>query len=218
MIFANLLVVYKAGIISPANLEPSTECVLGVAMANTEPHRPEKLDLFISYKDRHGLFPTGSPSPFVPPNQWPQFISLARDFASASPGARFAVLRMWSAPHFYPFMIGPMNRQGTSFLDSAGRSWFFRFVPKDMVFSEFTAHNQTAARLQWLQPQFKGRVTNRGDLILVMGTDERDLLKYCTAVTFAMQTKPWFREVDLYKSYVNVGLDFLEQLDPFWLD
>ncbi|KAK4138114.1 hypothetical protein BT67DRAFT_430801 [Trichocladium antarcticum] len=37
------------------------------------------------------------------------------------------------------------------------------------------------------------RVVQRGDLVLVMAEDETGLLKWCTAVTFALQTKPWMR-------------------------
>ena len=57
------------------------------------------------------------------------------------------------------------------------------------------------------------RVVHRGDLVLVMGDGEEDLLRWCTAVTFALQTKPWLREVDLWKSFVNVGLEELEGLN-----
>lgn len=63
------------------------------------------------------------------------------------------------------------------------------------------------------------RVVQPGDLVLVMAEeDETDLLKWCTAVTFALQTKPWMREVDLWKSFINVDLGFLEGLDKHWLD
>lgn len=56
---------------------------------------------------------------------------------------------------------------------------------------------------------------HRDDLVLVKGVDEADLMKRCTAVTFALQTKPWLREVDLWKSFVNVDLKFLEGLDSY---
>lgn len=58
----------------------------------------------------------------------------------------------------------------------------------------------------------------RGDLIVVMGEDADDLLKFCTAVTLAVQTRPWYREVDLWKSFINVDLDFIEGLESYWLD
>ena len=115
-------------------------------------------------------------------------------------------------------MVGLQNRQGTSFLDSAGRSWEWKFVPKDMPGSEFSAHHTTQRRLALLQRQFEGHVMSRGDLILVMGKDADELLKYCTAVTFAIQTKPWLREIDLWKSFINVDLDFLQGLDRYYLE
>jgi hypothetical protein len=189
-----------------------------MATAATEPNRPNQLDLFINYEDRYKNFPMEFPPSFVHPDKWPEMLPHARHFASAHENARFALLRLWSAPHFYPLMVGLHNRQGASFLDSVGRSWEWKFVPKDMRGSEFSAHHTTGKRLDLLHEQFEGRVHHRGDLILVMGEDVHDLVRYCTAVTFGMQTKPWLREVDLWKSFINVTWDFLQELDPFWLE
>lgn len=91
-------------------------------------------------------------------------------------------------------------------------------MPKDMPGSEFSAHQTTGKRLDVLKDKFGDRVVHRADLILVMGVDEDDLLRYCTAVTFAMQTKPWLREIDLWKSFINVDVEFLLDLDAFWMD
>lgn len=57
--------------------------------------------------------------------------------------------------------------------------------------------------------ELDNRVVQRGDLVMVMGKDEEGLLKGCTVMTFALQTKPWAKEVDLRKSFVNVDLEFL---------
>lgn len=63
------------------------------------------------------------------------------------------------------------------------------------------------------------RVAQRGDLVIMMGEDEEGLLKGCTVMTFALQTKPWATEVDLRKSFVNVDLEFPRVgLDELWLD
>ncbi|KAF5598826.1 major facilitator superfamily transporter [Fusarium pseudocircinatum] len=209
---------YQAGVIAPAYMQNHPEVVLGMVTANKEPHRPEKLDLFINYQDQYGNFPMTYPPTFVDPSKWPQVIPTARTFSSKHPTARFAVLRLWSAPHYYPFMVGMFNRRNTSFLDSRGRSWEWKFVPKDMPGSEFSAHHTTGKRLDVLKDKFGDRVVHRGDLILVMGVDEDDLLRFCTAVTFAMQTKPWLREIDLWKSFINVDFEFLPDLESFWLD
>lgn len=61
-------------------------------------------------------------------------------------------------------------------------------------------------------------VIYRGDAIMVMAEGEEELFRLSTIVTFTMQTKPWLREVDLWKSFVNVGLEFLEGLDPVWVE
>ncbi|KAI1773620.1 hypothetical protein F4818DRAFT_449017 [Hypoxylon cercidicola] len=205
---------YLAGIVAPAyHKDP-----FGLALANTEPHRPDQLDLFINYPDRDN--DTTDPI-FDTPSKWPVLLPLAKTFASKSSGAKFAILRVWSAPHFYPVDVTDEGmRYLTSFLDSRGRSWAWRFVPKDMSYSESAAHVVLKERLKLLREQLKvgDRVVHRGEVILVMGTDELDLLRYVTAVTFAIQTKPWYREIDLWKSFVNVDLEFLEGLDPYWLD
>ncbi|KAM5360707.1 hypothetical protein ACJZ2D_013585 [Fusarium nematophilum] len=209
---------YRAGVIAPAYYQNDPECVSGMATANTEPHRPDQLDFFINYEDKYGSFPMEFPPSFITPDQWPELLPRAQKFAKTHRNARYALLRLWSAPHFYPFMVGLHNRQGTSFLDSVGRSWEWKFVPKDMPGSEFSAHRVAGTRLDLLRSQLGERVDHRGDLILVMGENAADLLKYTTAVMFALQTKPWLREVDLWKSFVNVDLELLEGLDPFWLD
>ncbi|KAK1239980.1 hypothetical protein MKX08_007422 [Trichoderma sp. CBMAI-0020] len=209
---------YRAGIITPAYCQNDPQIVPGVAVAATEPHRPDDLDLFICYEDRYKNFPQIFPPSFIGPDKWTTLLPHAQAFASKHQGARFALLRLWSAPHFYPLMVGQQNRQGNSFVDSVGRTWEWKFVPKDMPGSEFSVHHTVSKRLELLKEQFGDRVYSRADLILIMGEDVADLLKYCVAVTFAVQTKPWLREVDLWKSFINVELDFLQQLDPYWLD
>ncbi|KAI1465116.1 uncharacterized protein F4812DRAFT_452528 [Daldinia caldariorum] len=213
--------VYLAGIIAPAYLQNDPLVVPGFAVANTEPHRPGKLDLFMDYADREKTinFPQQIPG-FVSPDKWPVFLPLARDFASKHSKPRFAVLRVWSAPHFYPAMVGDWNRQATAFLDSTARSWVWKFIPKDMPISEWSMHNTLKMRLELLKEELQvgERVVHRGETILVMALDEAELLKYVTAVVFAIQTKPWHREINLWKSFVNVDLEFLESLDPYWLD
>ncbi|KAI1745252.1 hypothetical protein F4680DRAFT_401566 [Xylaria scruposa] len=210
---------YLAGIIAPALLENTPEICPGVAVANTEPHRPDKVDLFINYADplHASRYPKTWPG-LVRPEDFPVFLPLARDFAAEHRGARFAVLRLWSAPHFYPAMLGEGNQVGSSFLDCIGRSWKWNFIPKDFPVSEWSMYNNLKLRLELLEEQLGDRVIHRSDVVLVMGVDQLDLLRYATAVTFAIQTKPWIREFDLWKSFINVDIEFLENLDPYWLD
>ncbi|KAI0860232.1 hypothetical protein F4860DRAFT_479717 [Xylaria cubensis] len=210
---------YLAGIVAPALLENTPEICPGVAVANTEPHRPDKVDLFINYADpmHASRYPKTWPG-LVRPDEFPVFLPLARDFAAEHQGARFAVLRLWSAPHFYPAMLGEGNQIGSSFLDCTGRSWKWNFIPKDFPVSEWSMYNNLKLRLELLKKQLGDRVIHRSDVVLVMGVDQLDLLRHATAVTFAIQTKPWIREFDLWKSFVNVDIEFLEKLDPYWLD
>jgi hypothetical protein len=40
---------------------------------------------------------------------------------------------------------------------------------------------------------------------------------YVQVFTFAFRTKPCSREVDMWKSFVNVDLQFLETVNPVWI-
>jgi hypothetical protein len=152
------------------------------------------------------------------PTQVEPLISRARVFASRYSKARFAVLRLWSAPHFYPLMLGWNNRDHTSFTDGLGRTWEWKFIPKDMPYSEWSIHQQGRMRIKPYAKQFGDRVVVRRDAFLVMGKNEEDLLRLAVAATFAIVTRPWRLEVDLWKSFVNVDMKFLEDLDKTWLE
>ncbi|CAH0052439.1 unnamed protein product [Clonostachys solani] len=209
---------YRAGIIEQWYAQNNREIILGVATANTEPHRPGKLDLFINYHNDYSYFTPRLPPGYIHPDTWPALLPLARKFAREHEGARFALLRLWSAPHFYPILVGLEQRRYTSFLDGVGRTWEFRFMPKDALASEFMAHRVVEMILKLMRRQVGDRVAHRGDLVLVMAEDPKQLLKYATGVTFALETKSWLREVDVWKSFINVDLDVLEGLDPYWWD
>lgn len=57
----------------------------------------------------------------------------------------------------------------------------------------------------------------RRDKILVMGADEAECLKYTAAAVFCVQTRPWRLEVDVLKSFGNVDVKFVKELDDFWV-
>ena len=104
------------------------------------------------------------------------------------------------------------------FHDAQGRSWEWKFIPKDMPFSEWSVHRQASMRIEPFKRVLRERVVVRKDAFLVMGRDEEDLLQVAAAVVYAVQTEPWRLEVDLWRSFVNVGLEVLEGLDIGWLD
>lgn len=115
-------------------------------------------------------------------------------------------------------MLGRQNWNEWSFLDGIGRIWTWKFVPKDMPFSEWSIYNSALQRLRSLNKVFGDRVTVRRDLSMVMGVDEQDLEKYAMGVTYTIRTKPWRQEVDIWRSFVNVDYAFLEKLDDKWLN
>lgn len=202
---------YKTGVIqnSYASRTP------GRAMAAKEPGRDSR-DLYI---DLRALTDNMKMKSFLElPPTFDHFLSTARKFAKQHENARFAVLRLWSAPHFYPLMVGLGNRMGTEFTDGLGRAWEFCFVPKDMPGSEYSIHHASRLRIMPFDKLFKDKVLIKKDLFLVMGEDEQDLLKYAIATTFAIQTDPWRLEVDLWRSFVNVDMGFLDGLQREWLD
>lgn len=53
---------------------------------------------------------------------------------------------------------------------------------------------------------------------LVMGTDEKDLFRLASITVFAIQMRPWRWELDLWKSFVNVDLQFVEELEERWME
>jgi hypothetical protein len=152
------------------------------------------------------------------PYSVPPLLDKARSFAAQHPSARFALLRMWSAPHFYPLMIGPGNRDATSFADLTGRMYVCMFVPKDMPFSEWSIFHSARQRTEPFAALLADRVVCRRNAYLVMGTNGDDLRQLAVATCFAVERRPWRWEVDLWKSFVNVDICFLERLQQDWLD
>lgn len=103
-----------------------------------------------------------------------------------------------------------------TFYDSQGRAWEWKFIPKDMPFSEWSIHQQARMRIQPFRKALGDKVVVMRDVFLVMGLDEADLLTVAAATTYAVQTDPWRLEVDLWRSFVNVDMDFLEKLHDQW--
>ncbi len=91
-------------------------------------------------------------------------------------------------------------------------------MPKDMACSEFSIHHSNSQRIAPYKKFFGNQVIVKRDKFLVMGTDEKNLFRLATATTFAIQTRPWRWEVDLWKSFLNVDFGFLEGLDDRWLE
>ncbi|KAL8721649.1 MAG: hypothetical protein Q9225_001698 [Loekoesia sp. 1 TL-2023] len=206
---------YKAGIIGPTFM--AWKYIPGKAMAG--PVAERKRDLFIDLRvvQNEIVFPHHVQRP--PPKE--RLITSIHKFSKDHTESRFAILRLWSAPHFYPLMNGLDRRQMTAFTDALGRAWEWNFVPKDMPYSETSIHHTASQRITQFKQQFKDRVLHRHDLFIVMGTDEGDLLKLTTAAIFAIQSEPWRLEVDLWRSFINVDqsfLDFLDGLKLGWMD
>jgi len=203
---------YKAGVIS--NSYTPEWAVPGKAMAAKGPDGTRDLYLDLRIVVDGIVFP---PEIRHPPSK-EDLLLQAQNFSKAHKGARFSALRLWSAPHFYPLMVGLDNRNLSMFTDAMGRAWEWNFVPKDMPYSELSIHRTASLRLEPFKRLLGDRVIVMRDLFLVMGTDEEDLLKFTTATIFAIQTEPWRLEVDLWRSFINVDMGFLESLQAEWLD
>lgn len=203
---------FRAGVIGTAY----GRSVAGVATAKAEPGRG--MDLYIDY--RVGIPLVKVVSHLVDPRPFDRdfIIKKARRCKEQYPSARFSILRLWSAPHFYPLMLGFDRRPTCSFLDDRGRCWEFKFVPKDMPYSEWSIQQQLLLRLEPYKHIFGKGVMVAKDMVLVMGKDEKELRQLSEGVTWAIQTRPWRLEVDFWRSFVNVDVEFLEGLDPKWLE
>ncbi|KAH3921271.1 hypothetical protein HBI56_234400 [Parastagonospora nodorum] len=190
--------------------------VAGITIAGTEPSRSP--DLYLDY--RIGIPPSNIVSHLKDPTSLDRDFIIKRIglFASSNPDARFSVLRLWSAPHFYPLMLSIDQRATCAFLDDRGRAWEFKFVPKDMPYSEWSIHHQLSLRLEPWKNIFGLQIIVCKDLVRVMGRDQADCRLLSGGVTWAVQTKPWRLEVDFWRSFVNVDAEFLEGLDRQWLD
>lgn len=150
------------------------------------------------------------------PPQPSSLLSRARTFTHHHPSARFALLRLWSAPHFYPLIIGLEKRPSMTFSDSQARAWEWKFIPKDMPYSDWSMHQQARLRILPFGKILADRVLPMRDVYLVMGCDVEELLMLAAGTTYAVQTDPWRLEVDLWRSFVNVDLGFLENLGGWW--
>jgi hypothetical protein len=189
----------------------------GSAIAVAEPGRP--LDLYIDWRMNMPRAQVHShlvdPTPFDPT----YLLDKARKFKDKHGDACFSALRMWSAPHFYPLMLGIDKRKMVAFLDDRERLWEFKFIPKDMPYSEWSVHQQLSLRLEPYRKMLKKeQVIVARDLILVMGEDRKECRRLSEGVTWAVTTRPWRLEIDFWRSFVGVDLAFLEGLDEKWLE
>lgn len=201
---------YKAGIIGNHYDYETT----GLAVAASENGRER--DLYIDLRTMIEDISFGSHIEHPPSTT--HLLSAARTFTKTNPNARFALLLLWSAPHFYPLMVGLENRACSSFTDALGRAWEWNFLPKDMPGSETSMHHSARLRVLPFWHLLGKNVIVKRNLYMVMGKDEEELRKFAIATTFVVQMEPWRLEVDLWKSFVNVDLGFLERLDRAWLD
>ncbi|QSZ37286.1 hypothetical protein DSL72_009380 [Monilinia vaccinii-corymbosi] len=201
---------YKSGIIrSHASTEASCQAFLGV-----EASRPSKPDLFVDWRN---LFSDlEMPEWMEDPATIPPLRNTARRFSISNPNAKFALLSLWSAPYFYPLTVGHDKRDGFTFHDLTGRMFTWLFVPKDLPNSEFSMHVACKNRIEPFRKQFGDKVVAKRDKYLVMGKDENELAKLVIGVTYAVQMRPWRQEVDVWKSFINVDLKFLEGLGDRW--
>ncbi|KAF2112566.1 hypothetical protein BDV96DRAFT_601966 [Lophiotrema nucula] len=177
------------------------------------------LDLYIDYRAYWPSENTESdpqnPAAFDRTN----LLSKARAFRDAHPAAKFSVLRLWSAPHFYPLELSLQRSAMTAFLDDRGRLWHFRFLPKDLPTSEWIIHDQLSAHIEPYREMLqRDQVIVARDMVFVMGKDEKDLRRLTEGTTWAIQTEPWRLEVDFWRSFVNVDLKFLEDMHEKWLE
>ncbi|KAK8224470.1 hypothetical protein HDK77DRAFT_385847 [Phyllosticta capitalensis] len=208
----SLAYLYRGGVICPRYEEDAA----AYTVALTEPGR-DSPDLFIDYRR---LMEDDFRVSLADPDQIDPLLTTARTFASThGKDSCFSVLKIWSASHFYPLMVGLETRAGLSFFDTACRCWEWKFVPKDMPYSERSMHKALSLRFApYLarKPQLARNMVVRCDRVLVMGKDRKECERLTMAAVWMITTRPWRLEVDPWKSWFGVGLDLLEGLDEKW--
>jgi hypothetical protein len=115
-------------------------------------------------------------------------------------------------------MIGSDRRSWTSFRDLTGRIWEWKYIPKDMPFSEFSIHFNLSQRIEPFRKALRDKTLIKRDMVIVMAEDAEELQMLTSAVTFAIQTRPWRLEVDYWKSFINVDIGFMDSLQDEWYD
>ena len=106
----------------------------------------------------------------------------------------------------------------SGFSDDRGRLWSFRFLPRDMPRSDRFIHAKVSDNIGGYKDQFGDQVCVAKDVVLVMGKDEGELRRLSEDATLATERMPWTLEVDFWRSFVNVDLQFVEGLDSRWLE
>ena len=132
--------------------------------------------------------------------------------------SRFALLRVYSHPLFWPNTIGHDKRGNWSFKDMRGRAWAYKFYPKECAGGEWNIQHTIDLKLKRWRSQLGKNVKVRRDIVLVMGNDTKQLEEMMLGTVFAIQTANWRLEVDFWRSFVDVDLEFLEALDSKWLE
>lgn len=200
---------YKAGIIAPWYSQDTA----GQAFAAPDPSTKVP-SMFIDYRRcRHLDTTTSTYGPI-------DLLSLAQFYAKKHKSARYALLRVYTHPLFWPLQMGNEVRYPHTFTDAHSRSWQWKFYPKDVDSVHRDMHRVVAGRLERFRaagqlPRHKVFV-NR-DIILVMGDDQEDLEQLMLGTVFGIQGIPWRLEIDFWRSFVDVGVEFLEGLDKEWL-
>lgn len=220
MPISNHLLVYREGIIKPICSESGSEWdgilnTAGLPAALSEAHRPGKPDLFITISPKEKAVAENAQK------QYPQRVDLlsrATSFAKQNgPDSRFALLRVWSAPHYYPIVE---SRSGLiskpTFVDGTGRMWEWEFCAKDSGVSQLFMNHAMDKRLEVVKSKLGEQIINGRDLVFVLGRNEEELFRNCLAVTLCIQTKPWTFELDPWKSFINVELELLKRLPCHW--
>ena len=110
---ANVGTVFRAGVISC-----SYSNAAGVAVAKAEPGR--EADMYIDFREGIPLSKIVSHLKDPTPLDRDFLVTYVKRFADKHAKAKFSVLRLWSAPHFYPLMLGYERRAMCSFLDDRG--------------------------------------------------------------------------------------------------
>lgn len=207
---------YKSGIITPCHVNLPG----GRAIAREDPMTGQQA-MFIDYR-KSPLFggKTIEDRSHIIDFKTVDLIKIAREHNERNKfgRSRFALLRVYSHPMFWTNVVGYDLRENFAFEDCRGRAWAWKFYPKEVAGSEWSVQHTLDLKLKRWRSQLGKNVKVRRDIVLVMGDTQEELEKMVLGTVFALQTANWRHEVDFWRSFVDVDLEFLENLDKKWLE
>lgn len=146
------------------------------------------------------------------------------------PDTTYSLLRIKSEDDYWPFLDLPGDTaEEMAFSDPMGRSWQWKYKPKDMPSSECDVHQLTRDLLDQRAPSIEPKGAKkreekgakyytraRIDLVLVLSETSNKGMEHATFTAAYLRKVPSGIDIDWARSFLNVDAGFLRRLSPEW--